>query len=510
MLQPSDGVTDPAQDTMDQYRRRWRPTPTPTPAPTTAPTPTPTPAPIATPVPPTFSGYGVDPNYAPVYDVKVAVGSFNQALLDSYPTGTRFALVAGRHPLTSAVRPKDNQQILGFPGAVVSGSKILNSWVQDGARWYVAGQTQRLPEKTGAVNDADNPLAGKAEDVFFDDKPLKQVDSLTKLTTGTFYFDYTNSRIYLADSPSGHNVETTLGVQAFNGGGTGVVLKNLVVEKFGCQAQTGAITNGGSSGWRVENCDVRLNHGVGVFVGQGSTIRANKIHHQGQLGIAGNGSGILVEGNELAYNNVNGYDPGWEAGASKWVSTTNLIVRNNWSHHNYGHGLWTDINNTGTTYEDNVVEDNQHIGIVHEISFAATIRRNIVRRNGTKYNFWDVDGAGIVISTSQGVEAYGNTLEGNAAGFVILHSPRGNGWDTQNNYVHDNTIRMDKGWSGMIRTDNTSTDNSLFTSKNNRFQNNSYIVPSLSGSYWDWQQGSRSWSQWRGYGQDTTGTIRTP
>jgi len=475
------------------------------------PSPTPMPTPVPSQPPTSFNGYGVDPSYVPAYDVKVAPGSLTQALLDSKPNGTRFALEPGVHRLTSALRPKANQQILGYNGAVISGAKTLSGWVQDGSRWYVTGQTQRLPESSGGsyqICDVDNPLCGKAEDVFFNNKPLKQVDSLSKLKSGTFYFDYSNSRIYVADNPSGNQIDTTVATQAFNGGGAGVVLRNLVVEKFGNKAQTGAISNGGQSGWTVQNCDVRLNHGVGVFVGQGAKILGNKIHQQGQLGIAGNGSDILVEGNEIAFNNVNGYDAGWEAGGSKWVSTTNLTVRKNWAHSNYGHGLWTDIDNRKTTFEDNIAENNQRIGILHEISYEATIRNNIARGNGKGPISWDVDGAGIVISNSSGVEAYGNTLENNVTGFVILHSPRGN-WDTANNYVHDNTIRMSQGWSGLIRTDNSSTDHSLFNSKNNRFQNNTYIVPSTTGKYWDWMNSRRTWNEWKGYKQDTTGSART-
>jgi len=453
-----------------------------------------------------FAPYGVDTAFEPSYDVRVSTGSLTQALLDSHPNGTRFALEPGVHRLTSPLRPKTNQQILGFPGAVVSGAKVLGGWVQDGPHWVVEGQTQRLPESTGGdyeICREDSPLCGKTEDVFFDHKPLKQVDSLSKLRSGAFYFDYANSRIYLADDPNGHHVETTVATQAFNGGGTGVVLRNLVVEKFGNKAQTGAISNGGQSGWTVQNCDVRLNHGVGVFVGQGAKIIGNKIHQQGQLGVAGNGSDILVEGNEIAFNNVNGYDAGWEAGGSKWVSTTFLTVRRNWTHDNQGPGLWTDIDNRHTRYEENLVENNQRVGIIHEISFEATIRNNTVRGNGKPPLAWDVDGAGIVISNSSGVEAYGNTLENNATGLVILHSPRGH-WDTANNHVHDNTIRMTKGWSGMIRTDNSNPDLDLFASKNNRFEKNTFIVPNASGKYWDWMNARRTWNEWRQLGLDGT------
>ena len=73
----------------------------------------------------------------------------------------------------------------------------------------------------------------------------------------------------------------------------------------------------------------------------------------------------------------------WAAGGSKWVHTTNLIVRGNFSHHNDGPGLWTDINNIYSRYENNVVEDHRRGGIFHEISYDAVMRTNTLRRNGT-------------------------------------------------------------------------------------------------------------------------------
>ena len=87
-------------------------------------------------------------------------------------------------------------------------------------------------------------------------------------------------------------------------------------------------------------------------------MRKNYIHHNGQLGLAAAGNGIIVEDNEIAYNNTHGFSYWWEAGGTKFVRTENLIVRRNHSHHNIGPGLWTDGNNLNTLYEHNRVTDN--------------------------------------------------------------------------------------------------------------------------------------------------------
>ena len=69
----------------------------------------------------------------------------------------------------------------------------------------------------------------------------------------------------------------------------------------------------------------------------------------------------------------------WEAGGTKFARTRDLVVRRNFVHHNRGPGLWTDIDNVRTLYEANRVEDNGEAGILHEISYAAVIRNNVVR-----------------------------------------------------------------------------------------------------------------------------------
>ena len=122
-----------------------------------------------------------------------------------------------------------------------------------------------------------------------------------------------------------------------------------------------------------------------------------------------------------------------------------MVVRGNFSHHNRGPGLWTDINNIHTLYENNTVEDNERGGIFHEISYDATIRNNTSRRNGTGKDFpyWTT-GAGIEIVSSRNVEVHGNTLEDNWQGITGLDDHRGTGnagpYTLINLNVHDNVV----------------------------------------------------------------------
>jgi hypothetical protein len=459
------------------------------------------------------TGYGPKADYAPSYDVAVPVGQLTQALLDGKPEGTRFGIAAGRHRLATSLRPRARQQFLGLPGAIVDGSKVLSSWTHEATagRWYVGGQTQRLPIHGECRADA--PACKYAEDVFYDGRWLWQVLSLAELAPGRFFFDYASSRIYLADDPTGHLVETTV-APGFLSGASGrddVVVQNLVVEKFGNRAQVGAIGANGATGWKAIDDEVRLNHGVGTMLDGGSTARGNYVHHNGQLGMGGDGPDMLVERNQIAYNqDAMGYETGWEAGGSKWAVSDRLVLRGNWSHHNAAAGLWVDIDNVDALIEENLCEDNDDAGIFYEISYRAVIRNNVIRRNGHRDPAWGY-GAGIQISASRDVEVYGNTVEDNARGIVGIMQERGSGplglHEVTGLSVHDNTVRHGGPMAAAIVQD--VGDLSYFTTKNNRFTRNSYHLAATVARPFEWKDVEVSAATWRASGNDVDGTFST-
>ena len=303
---------------------------------------------------------------------------------------------------------------------------------------------------------------------------------------------------------------------AFYGSGDDVTITGLVVEKYDNPRQTGAIYNSsGASGWVVDGNEVRYNHGIGIKAGSGWKVINNYVHHNTQLGLGGSGSNILVEGNEIAYNNYEKkVDPYWGGGGAKWVMTRNLIVRGNYSHDNYGPGLWTDIDNDGVLYEGNRVEDNFHAGIKHEISYSAVIRNNTLKRNGFG-NPRDIKGAGILIANSPNVEVYGNTLVGNKNGIgVVQHDRYGDPdkwkslgeFELKNLYVHDNYIEMSSGQTGFFVASGPYGDKPL-TSWNNRFAHNTYKIAGNAKPF-RWGNDLIGVKEWQSHGQDQDSTFQ--
>jgi parallel beta-helix repeat protein len=310
----------------------------------------------------------------------------------------------------------------------------------------------------------------------------------------------------MGDNPTGRTVETSVTMRAFEGSARNVTISNLTIEKYANPAQQGAVFGYSSQGWVVANNVVRWNHGGGIQIGHGMQVLRNIVTANGQLGISGTGNDVLIEENEISFNNGSGFDYYWEAGGSKWVKTDRLIVRRNFSHHNRGFGLWTDIDNINTLYEGNRVEDNDLAGIFHEISYRATIRGNTSRRNGGAAGGGGY-GAGILTSSSSDVEIVGNTVADNPHGIWGVQENRGSGafgvYRLVNLYVHDNTVTMAQGFTGLLQYINS---NDVFTAHNNRFTNNTYYL-GPNARYFRWMNGDRTDAEWQAYNQDVDGQF---
>ena len=265
----------------------------------------------------------------------------------------------------------------------------------------------------------------------------------------------------------------------------------------------------GNKGWIIQDNEVRLNYATGIHALDNSKVIGNYVHDNGQMGLGGSGDNILVEGNEIAKNGFwSGIDVLWEAGGFKFAYTDNLIVRGNYSHDNHGSGMWTDIDNIHTLYEDNLVAHNTHIGITHEISYDAVIRNNTLIGNGYGDPRGWMWGAEIQIQNSKNVDVYGNRIDmtGGGNGVVLIQQNRGSGefgpHDTTGNHIHDNVIVdhdskgliggvADYNWSGMANGGNT-------------WDNNQLYMPDVGNRFW-WG-GTYSFA---GFESHTTGTGST-
>ena len=300
---------------------------------------------------------------------------------------------------------------------------------------------------------------------------------------------------------------------AFGAKADNVTVKNLVIEKYSSPKKEAAIvTLGGADGWRIEGNEIRYNQGSGIRSGgKNWHIVGNYIHHNQVYGMTGTGTvGLVVEGNEIAFNNYQKNTSGG-AGGSKWFYTRGLVVRDNYSHDNGGPGLWTDGHNEGVLYDGNRVVNNTASGIKHEASCDAVIRNNTVEGNGFATGEWMA--AGIRVSLSPDVEVHHNAVSNNRNGVTAVYSERSyaNTWcpgpngqhQLKNLWVHDNTITMPTGQTGVVT--NTAADK-VFGSWNNRFDRNTYVIGNTAKPF-EWK-GDKTINDWKNSGQDPNSTWK--
>ena len=441
--------------------------------------------------------------------VTVRPGDNIQAVVAAHPPGTSFVITPGTYRLQS-IRPKDGDTFTGQPGAILNGARILDTFKQQGQYWVADVTVNALNSYRGEC-DKQHPACMYPEDLFYDSKPLTRVESLSEVAPGQWFLDYNAGKAYTGSDPSGHTVEISITPAAFWGSASNVTIQGLAIEKYASIAGKGAINamaalNGYGpvgKGWVVESNDIYFNHGLGVRASDGMTVRNNKIHDNGQMGVAGSGSNILVQGNEVYGNNYAGYAFDWEAGGVKFAAySTHVTLDNNYVHDNKGPGLHGDIGCDYFVFENNHTARNISSGIHWEISYHAIIRNNLIEDEGYSplgTSFWY--GGGILVSNSTDVDVYGNTVKDCVNGIGGTETDRGADkktgvtYDLKNLYVHNNTITQQTGFAaGIVKS--SKLDNSVFTSWNNRFINNTYHLGSKTGKFFEWSNSPQTLAAW--------------
>ena len=448
-----------------------------------------------------------------------------------------FCFQGGRYKNFS-VTPWAGQRFIGRPGVILDGAVRLpqEGFTRVGTTNVWSYTNADLVKQAGYVwRSADcrasKPACELPEDLFISGARQTRVASLDAVRPGTYYYpraekseDQTHT-IYIGRDPSVGSLDIQLASTeyAFKQHSTpqaDVTIANLVIERYASGGHFHTVGGAGKSpNWTVRNNEVRFNHGGGISTSGGRVLN-NFVHHNGHQGISGSGGeNGVVEGNEISYNNIAGYEiagAASEGGAGKFSVTKNLHYLNNWVHHNYGQGAWFDIDNENTWIENNLVEQNEGVGIMFEISKSATIKNNTVRDNGHRSTEFPpnsgmyVYSAGILVSSSTNVDVVGNTVVAigtkvpqnapyrplTSMGIVILQGNRDKncawGCDSQHNTVTDNTIRytydivdqppLGNGISGSGVVQNGQPENLL----DNTFANNTYVMPDCQRQRWHW------------------------
>jgi parallel beta-helix repeat protein len=481
-------------------------------------------------------------------------------IVSSRPEGTTFVFTPGTYRLSEPILPKNNDQFIGQTTcatntsscpAIVSGAVVIGPLARfDGTNYQIAKQRQHGQRGAATSNCDPGWLACiYPEDLFFDGTPYRHLDSPTLPTIGPgeWWFDYTNHIIYFHDNPSGHTVETSVVNNAFGGPANNVTIQYLTVEKFADMYPVGAIgaTQGSNAltqeaNWKVENCEVRLNHGFGVRLGYRMHVLNNYIHDNGETGIGGGigwpavpstqstNSGILIQGNTINHNDYAHFNSQFGSGGIKVGATSGVVVRGNTIRNNQGSGIHFDDDSGNEWVDGNTITDNSDAdGLVQEIGGGiSTFRNNAVLRNGAQLN-GNNSSYQIAVRASAGVEIYCNVLE--------VPSGRGvNGWGigaanrgsspylpyqyrkSTGNSFHHNTVIWESGAngdSGFRFNDPENQPN--FFANNTPPDYNTYHLPSISAAHFVYDNDNtrsnrlKTFRNYQASGTDAHSTVDT-
>ena len=305
--------------------------------------------------------------------------------------------------------------------------------------------------------------------------------------------------------------------QALVGTGTNVTVRGLRITRY-APPNTGAAVEGyGSQGWLVEGNEIDNNRNgsaraYGIRVGSGWTLRNNRIHHNGWVGIAGyQAEQTLIEGNDVYANPPSSFtDNVGEASNIKLYQCGRITLRGNYIHDGPAKGLWLDTSQPDMTVEDNRVVNHGEAGIWYEVSYQGIIRHNYVENAGydSYYSSGWLRAGGIQVTNSPNVSVIENTVVNSLNGIIGLQAagypdgPYGKN-ELRNLLVQGNTIVMPAGQTGIAHNVGS---NDVFVSWNNRFVGNRYELKTNATPF-RWMLRQLDEWQWQAFGQGVNDTY---
>jgi parallel beta-helix repeat protein len=302
-------------------------------------------------------------------------------------------------------------------------------------------------------------------------------------------------------------------------GPSGVSIYDLVVQKAITNIRTG-------DGWVVDGVLSRQAGQYGIALkGQAPVVRNSRALDNGRFGISSASSvNALIENTEIAGNNTRLLDPA-TAGGTKFSRTLGLVLRGNYVHHNFGRGIWFDVDSYGALVEGN------------------TSSYNLDYAFSTGHRFPVGDGIRVEISCH--VQVIGNTVVGNQGPGIAIDG-------TENSLIRGNRVVAPPRYVGIriavqdMRTsepphvncpaelrsasDNTILGNDVTmqgndnshnglehrraagNSSGNSFEANAFHVADCAALRWKWRAGSVqvtvNFPTWQTtYAQDQSGTC---
>jgi hypothetical protein len=284
--------------------------------------------------------------------------------------------------------------------------------------------------------------------VFSNGTRLTLASSKSAMTTGSWWYDSVNARIYVYDNPAGKTIEASQRSYAVYS----ACSSRTYLTVFGLQlqeAQSAGLYTCGGGVWTVYGVSALNNDYAGVQLEgpwAGSSVNYSTAAYNGGDGYEFYGSPNLLVAYDTAYNNVaisgNLYAAGIKFDPS--TATTNAVVEYSTSYSNgvgktgiTGSGIWADTVGNGLIVRGNTVYNNNERGIDIDADNNALIYGNIAYNNLVAGIMAYADGN----TSITGVQIYNNTIWGNGIGIVLQGPDTGStAGGCQNNSITNNIV----------------------------------------------------------------------
>ena len=371
-----------------------------------------------------------------------------QTLIDNAPAGSTLLVPACTYRESVTV-PKA-LTIDGQGQASLRGSDVWSDFSASGGNWVSSQSVPTLHTETRDICGASSDQRCKLpEQVYLDGAPQRQIATGGDPAAGQFALSGSR-QVVLGSDPTGKTVEVTVRQSWLKAGSSGVTINGFDMRHAGNRAQTGAISNAGFSNFTLQDSSFQYAHGGNVDMSNANAQRLinTRINYAGQLGLGSAHAGLEVLGGEIAHNNTEDFNKGWEAGGLKvtdqgTAGDANTVNFDGVSvHDNNGHGIWIDIDVRNTTLSNNRIYNNLNSGIFFEVSDGADIFGNVLYNNGNDASGW-AWGSNILLANSRNVNVHDNVVAWGADGIGVISQNRAD-WPGYNNVtgvkVHNNTI----------------------------------------------------------------------
>lgn len=320
--------------------------------------------------------------------------------------------------------------IQNYPEETVwfDGSSVVTGWVEDTAAvagatvWRKDGWTLKLDRSPtfsfGAadsttpgwnfVDTVNYPCAAWPDQVFFNGNQLDQVNALSKVTTGKFFVDQTNSKLYVGSDPTGVEVRASDLQTTVSLGAAGCKLRGIGFRRYAPSMPHIGAVKVYRSDCTVENVVIEHSSTIGISCQTGVNIKLNNVtaNNCGNMGVhTNNADDMLLYRVRAELNNREHFNYAPASGGIKITRQRRVKMQECVVSNNYGKGLWLDE----SVYDMKIVScnfnDNEQRGVVVELCGNLVFANNQVCNNG-------YDGL-VVFNVSPSVEIWNNTIVGN-------------------------------------------------------------------------------------------------